>query len=79
VSTFAPSIRHLPPWKPEPRICASCRSELPVSRYQCPEVELRSARQDDPSVTVRVLGTICRFCALVEEPSTEKSGYHVDV
>ena len=73
------SARTLPPWRPEPRICVNCRLDLPVSRYQCPEVELRTARQDAPSVTVRVLGTICRFCALVEQPSAEEPGYRIDL
>jgi hypothetical protein len=53
--------------------------DLPVSRYQCPEVELRSAHLEHPTVTVRVLGTICRFCTLVDQPSTEFEPYPIDL
>jgi len=28
----------------------------------CGEVELRTARQDDPALAIKVLGTVCRFC-----------------
>ena len=73
------STRHLPPWRAEPRICVSCRKELHQSPYGCREVELRSARHDNPAVAIQLLGTVCRFCALVEQPSTEKSGYRIDV
>jgi hypothetical protein len=71
--------KHLPAWRPEPRVCVSCREQLHQSPYGCKEVELRTARQDAPSVTVRVLGTICRFCALVEQPSTEQPRYRLDL
>ncbi len=73
------STRHLPPWRAEPRICVSCRKELHQSPYGCREVELRSAHQVSPSVTVRVRGTVCRFCALVEKPSAEQPGYRIDL
>jgi hypothetical protein len=72
------SARHLPPWRAEPRICVSCRKQLHQSPYGCKEVELRTARQEDPAVAIKVLGTVCRFCALVERPSTESEVYHVD-
>ncbi len=58
----APNTRTLPPWQPAPRICSRCRSDLPPDRYMCGEVELRTARQDDPALAIKVLGTVCRFC-----------------
>lgn len=57
-----PRPQHLPTWRPDPRVCMNCGTELPDSRWGCKDVELRSTRQTSPSVTVRVLGTQCRWC-----------------
>ena len=58
------NTRHLPPWRPEPRICVNCRSELQVDRTRCYPVELKRFNRD--GVAVVSLGVECRFC---QEPA----------